>query len=247
MDSLNRIAQTSESNARLAVRKPPSLDYVEWLIVSITNLAIYLRDTNALDAEGMVVQKMAEDLAHTGRFEMVDVFMLARRRFKFLPRTMELLDLYAEVRKSHTDQEERQRHKAALDEQAALAEDRRLHPEKYISFGEIVREAGTPKIKDHVAQLEGRAAAAQARRLAEDNAPKVSECPHCGKPIPQRVADLRGLSIEQLEGLVEGKKLYAAQQAADRAAAKESLRQAIQAAEEQAPTTAQPRTKKGTR
>ena len=44
-----------------------------------------------------------------------------------------------------------------------------------------------------------------------DVTPKVEECPHCGKPIPVRVADLRALAADDLRSMADAKDRRAAE------------------------------------
>ena len=128
---------------QLALPVRRSREYVEWLVVEIGRLAVYLRHTDALDADGFIAAQMAEDLADTRPEAMARAFALIRRESKWLPKTVEFLEFHDRAAKQLREESEAASRRAELAEDARVAEDRRLHPENYFSFDDIIKAAAS--------------------------------------------------------------------------------------------------------
>ena len=171
-------------------------------MIEIGNLAVYLRHAEALDTEGIVAAQMAEDLADTRQDVMVQAFRLARREATWLPKTSEMLGFYARALKTRLDEDEADRKAAADEEDRKLREDRRLHPENYVGIDDIIKDTaaklGMEKPRKTLQEM--RETPGRAITVGD---PQMSECPHCGKPIAQTAADMRGYSPADLRSIAD--------------------------------------------
>ncbi len=110
--------------------------------MEIGKLAVYLRQQEQLDADGIIAAQMAEDLADTLPAAMPETFRRLRMRSKFFPRPVELLEVYDEVCRERAQQIAREESRRAADAVATMLEDKRAHPEKYFSVDDLLRERG---------------------------------------------------------------------------------------------------------
>ena len=185
-------------------------------MIEIGRLAMYLRDTGALDAEGIVAAQMAVDLADTRPEVMQQVMSMARNECTWLPKTVEFRTLYARAHKRQTEIEDaaRRREEAAEDER--VREDRRQNPDNYIALGDVLKEQaaklGMDLSRKPLKKLTG-----------APEPPDFALCQHCGKPVVTTMASFKSYTPVQLRAIADYREEWQAKQdAAARAAAEES-------------------------
>jgi galactokinase len=171
-------------------------------VIEIGKLAVYLRQQEQLDSEGVIQAQMAEDLADTNPAVMVATFALARKRCTFLPVTKELIEIYNEALRTHNDAADKAA-RAAEDE--AFAKLKREHPERFITVGEVLREGGFAEETLAMDARRKSIAAAAAKHDAET--PRTTECPQCGAVLPVRIQDVNLVPTEHLRAIVRIRKL----------------------------------------
>jgi hypothetical protein len=195
-----------------------STEYALWLAVEIGNLAIYLGQQNQLDSLGYRQAQMADDMVDTNPVAMYLAFGHLRRTCKFLPTTGEILEVYAPIAKRLRDEAETAQRIA--DEQAMKAQ-REAHPQDFISDADVTADVAALAEKATIAHRARHAA----QRITMP-APTVQDCPHCGKAIPTKVADLSALSPADLRSMADRREAKAAAVAAAGAAVLQESRKA---------------------